>query len=456
MNFFNRFNDDKSIEIHQYQFKVKNVKNININLLDGIFEHAIIMVKDPHNIVRILFSFKSRFRSRFLSTEEIHTTNGAISGPILDGIWTLTIIKPSKRVKGKYQIEIRFDREITLNDSNQYLTLKNNFYNETSNVPNNSWVNTELHSHSYYSDGRVSLDEIKETINHKIDLYALTDHTMFTTKFPSGNYLFLPGSELTFDNEFHYNLYGCKELIDFTKYFEGKKTITEVLEHCFKDLSKKYLLSINHPFAAEITRHHHFNIKYFNLLEVINAPYAIDEFIDNEKAIRFFDYLWNHGYQLFGVGGSDAHKKNFHNTYPVGIPLTKLFLPESNISSALNSLKNGRVYLLNQVNARAKYEKNGKEVLPGSKNIESITCKGYSQELLTWRVIIDGKCIDQQITKNYNKVYQIKAGSYLRLEARKKGEIAVFVNPISNHLKVNEHDADIADLLSDFEKNELR
>lgn len=454
MNFFNQFDDTQALEIHQYQFKVHDVKNINVNLLDGIFEHAFILLKDPSNQVRILFSFKSRFRSRFLSTKEVNTTNGALAGPIPDGIWTLTVIKPSLRVKGKYQIEIRFDQELTLTDSNKYLTLNHDFQNETVQIPEQTWITAELHSHSYYSDGRVSLNEIKEAIDHKIDLYALTDHSMVTTKFPAGDYLFLPGSELTFDNEFHYNLFGCNELIDFTKYFAGKNTITEVLENCFKDLSQKYLLSINHPFAAEVTRRHHFNIKYFQLLEVINAPYAIDEFIDNEKAIRFFDFLWQQGYELFGVGGSDAHKKNYHHTYPVGIPTTKLFLPKANISAALDSLRHGHVYLLNQVTARAKYENNGQEVLPGSKNIESIVCRGESKDPLDWRIIVNGHCVYQQRTKNFKKSWKIEANSYLRLEARKDEQIAVFVNPITNQHQINDNDADIAQLLKSFESTE--
>ncbi|WP_182437982.1 CehA/McbA family metallohydrolase [Bombilactobacillus bombi] len=456
MNIIKKFDDNKEIEIHQFNFRVKKAKSIEIDLLDGIFEHALIIVKDPTNKVRILFSFKSRLRQRFLAETDAHTTNGGISGPIMDGIWTLIVIKPSLRVTGKYQIEVRFDRSITELDENNYFSPINKLSQINLTHYNNSWLSAELHSHSYYSDGRVSMLDIYNAIGKRFNVYSLTDHSMVTTKFPKGDYIFLPGTELTFDNEYHYNLYGYNNLIDFTKYFKSESNINSVLEKCFSDLSKNNLLSINHIFAPDMGRQHNFNIKYFRLLEIINAPYSIDDNVDNEKAIRLFDFLWNKGYNLYAIGGSDAHKKSYHGVYPIGIPMNKIFVKDGNTNGVLNALKKGNIYILNNVEATAKYCQDNKEILPGSECKGWVSAIGSSNKVLEWRLIESGNCIYKENTKNFNYKFKISKGSYIRLEARDREKTVVFVNPLTNQHENNNQDAYIMDLLKEFESVDIK
>ena len=42
-------------------------------------------------------------------------------------------------------------------------------------------------------------------------------------------------------------------------------------------------------------------------LEIINDPTYPDAAHANDKAVHFLDELWNDGYRIYGVGGSDSH-----------------------------------------------------------------------------------------------------------------------------------------------------
>lgn len=454
LNFAGKFDDTKEIEIHKYVFQVQNAESIEVNLLEGIFEHAPIIVKDPVGKVRVLFNFKARLRQRFVSRDEEHTTNGAVAGPLQNGDWTIIVVKPSLRVKGKYQLEVRTDRVITQIDEDDYFSPVDCLNEYRLDKPENSWLKAELHAHSYYSDGRVSLEEIKESIENRLDVYSLTDHSLVTTKFPKGKYLVIPGCELTFDNEYHYNVYGLTDLIDYSKFFEGEAHIDSALDKCFSELSKNNLLSINHIFAEDLSRKHNFDIRYFSFLEVINAPYSVTDVIDNDKAVRLFDFLWKKGYNLFGLGGSDAHKNNYDGRYPAGMPLTKVFVRQPSAKGVLDAMQLGNLYMADRVNVEAGYRYKDEELLPGSECPDEFKAFGNSDELLEWRLIQDGECIKRELTTHFEAFCQLNKGSYLRLEARMDGEIKVFVNPIVNHHIDNKQPALMLDLLKEFDSVE--
>ncbi|MDF7637999.1 CehA/McbA family metallohydrolase [Lactobacillus sp. ESL0791] len=451
MLFFHTFIDQKEVEVLKYQFVISGQKVLQLNIIDGCFEHAPIIIRDPHGQIRGLYSLKTRIKSHFIGPTWKETTNGGLPGPFPKGIWSLEILKPSLRVTGKIQLEIRFDRQI--NDQEEtFAVLSQNFTQETPGKT--GWLTAELHCHSYYSDGRVNLADISNwATQRQLDLVALTDHSVVTTKFPKINQLFLPGTELTLDNEVHYNVYGLNKFIDYPKYFDNHQTKNENINAMFADLKKaKYLLSINHPFADGMTLQHDFDIRNFNLLEVINsAPYATEDIIDNKKAIRFFDFLWQEGHYLFGIGGSDAHKNSYQQEYPMAIPQNKIYVEQRSIAAVLESMRHGHVIVASNYQAKISLmDERGQTVLPGSEYNGLVHFQALGERPVTWHVIKNGQCIYETLADKCEYTAKVAAGDYIRFDAFAGQIPVVFVNPLYSQLKVNPQLNFFQELLAQF------
>lgn len=284
------------------------------------------------------------------------------------------------------------------------------------------------------------------------------DHSIITTQFLKGSYLIIPGTEITLDNEVHYNAYGMTKLVDFTTYFREGRTKQEILEALFSDLDKKNVhLSINHPFAEGMTLQHDFNLTYFTFLEVMNAPYSVEDFIDNEKAIRFFDYLWNSGHYVVGIGGSDAHKKNHHNNYPVGIPKNKIAVKDSSINGILTSMKQGHVLILDEIEAEIEFRNEHNElVLPGSEVVGPVTIKAQANEELDWRIIDNGHCTREITGRKLEDVIKIEKNHFVRIEGKKADKTVFFVNPLVNQLESKPPIHSFSQLLKEFNENDQK
>lgn len=452
MIFFHRFDDQKEIETLKFYFEVADQTSIQLNILDGCFEHAPIIIRDPKGQVRGLYTLKTRIKSHFIGSTWEQTTNGGIAGKILPGVWTLEVLKPSFRVTDRIQLEIRLDRSISDREA-AFPVLDQDF---TAQLPgtNKDWLSAELHCHSYYSDGRVSLADVLQAARSKdLDALALMDHSVITTKCPQTSQLIIPGTEVTMDNEVHYNIYGIRGMIDYMKYFEEGQAKNHCLNEMFSDLHEKgYLLSVNHPFADGMTLQHDFDLRNFNFLEVINAPYSTEDFIDNKKAIRFFDFLWQQGHYLFGIGGSDAHKKNYHDKYPIALPLNKIHAEEKSIAGILKSMKAGRVMVENDFNAQVVIEdETGRELLPGTEVAGTIYYKAQGDREVHWHLVKNGQCVFETFGVQCDFTTELSEGDYVRLDAFEGDTPLLFVDPLFYHLAEKRKLNSFQQLLAEFE-----
>lgn len=163
MIFSGEFDDTKEIDIFNYIFPVEEAISLNLMIHEGPFEHVLIVLKDPVNEVRGMLTFKTRIKSHFVGSNLEHTTNGLIPGVIQKGNWTLTIIKPSKLAKGKFQVELTTAQEIRQLNANRLFPVLNVPRTEGNRYSSPHWLTGELHTHSYFSDGRVSFYDMKET-----------------------------------------------------------------------------------------------------------------------------------------------------------------------------------------------------------------------------------------------------------------------------------------------------
>lgn len=454
MIFLNICNDGKDIEVFQHSFDVKDAQSIQLVIMDGCFEHAPIILRDPDGRVRGLFTLKTRIKTHYIGETKAHTSNGGISGELPNGTWMVEVLKPSLRVTGRIQLEIRQDQQLTKLNADDYLEVLAQDFDKVSVAQQPKWLRAELHTHSYYSDGRVNFEDIQEEIRLKqLDVVAMMDHSVVTTQFLKGDNLLIPGTEITLDNEVHYNVYGLKESIGYTDYFNEEKSKNQSLDDLFEGLKAKgYLLSINHPFADGMSLQHDFDIRRFNFVEVINAPYSVDDFIDNEKAIRFFDYLWSEGHLVFGIGGSDAHKKNYHERYPIGIPTNRIYCEAPSINNVLTSMANGSVYLEYECPCEVFIQNaQGEDILPGSEQTGELTFKAQSADVVTWQLVKDGQVIANQEGHSCEFKAELPENSYLRLEAMKDNQHVLFVNPIHNQLNRKQTVTSFAELIRQFE-----
>jgi hypothetical protein len=442
---------ENRIEIFNYNFQIeKNINEISIELISKTFEHFFLIIKDPTNKIRALFTYKTRIKKYILSENINLYSNSTLSTPIIHGKWNITLIKPYN-IKGKFLIQI------CPTERQKYFNLKNNFIqiNNLNKIYNNDakWYKGDLHIHSYYSDGRKSLEDIEKlSTENKLDYIAITDHNIISNlQSKNSKILNILSTELTFDNEGHINIYGLKKFIDYSKYFyennysHKNKIINQILDNCSK---KSSLISINHCFHPGCTFNHDISLKNINFLEVINSPKEDIEFDYNEKCIKFLDFLWKKKYLIYGIGGSDFHNSHF------GSSINYIYAKYLSENSLLNSMKNGNIYisLIGDIEFSI-IDNKGNNILPGNFVKGNIKYKISSNKKLIWNLIKNGNIL--KTIKDTNSIFniEIKKNDFIRVEGRElfTNKIKVFINPIHYIKNTNERNS-WKKLIKEFEQ----
>lgn len=419
-------------EVQSATFKVQHATCIDICLLDGPFEHLFLVVKDPEQQVRALLTWKTRTKHFTISELAESGSNNTLAGKILLGSWTITFIRPAWHT-GAVELEVILrDAPPSVITPDELSVLSQ----QSDSVLHHAeqWYRGDLHCHSDYSDGRVSLSDICNSAEHSaFDYLAVTDHSVITTRLPHRSCLVLPATEITFDNEVHYNAYGLNQLIDYGHYF-SRRDISKntILTNLFHDLSHEgVLISINHPFSLGMTLQHDFDMRDIQLYEVINAPHLAGHPIDNDKAIRFYDFLWNQGFRLTATGGSDAHKPDGNGVYPLGKPTTSIFSRALSINGLMAGLRAGRTIISNEVDCQLHIQQGSRAVYPGDEVTGEVNFSAScSLHALCWRLMKNGNCLVEINAQTFTHTISLQKGDVIRLEARKGNEIVFFMTPI--------------------------
>ncbi|MBV7407045.1 CehA/McbA family metallohydrolase [Enterobacter sp. ENT03] len=418
-------------EVFTTVIPLHDAKGIDITLQAGPFEHFFLIVKDPQHRMRALLTWKTRIKQYQIRETFADGSNNTLPGKIMAGEWSFTVVKPG-RLCGEIAYDIHCCGEVKENAQPEAVAVLDKPWNDVVN-PRSGWYRGDLHAHSEYSDGRVSLQHIsRRAIEQHLDFLALTDHSIVTTHFPAGAPLVLPATELTFDNDVHYNVFGLRHFIDYGHYFTHAKNKNEALTALHRDLAASgALIAINHPFSSGMSLAHDFDLRAIHLLEVINAPHLADQPIDNEKAIRFFDFLWLNGHRLTAVGGSDAHKENSGGIYPLGQPITQIYCAGLSIRNLLTGLKGGQTVVDNGVNIQLTLRQALNVILPGSEVSGSVEFDAQGTDpALTWRLMRNGQCINQHTGRHFTFSVNLEPGNYCRLEARLNEQTVFFTNPV--------------------------
>ncbi len=444
------FNDAIS-QVDHYEFEVNGNKSVHFTLLEGEFQHFFVVVKNPCGKVCAVLSYKTRVKTYCLTNCCSTCSNNMFATELIDGLWSIDVVRTCP-IKNGYKLSIEFDLGTLIEEGvNPYAIDNAHIYNLRC-----GWYKGDLHLHSFYTDGRISLEEIDEAcVSKKMDFIAMTEHSTFTTKYPKCDYPIIPATEITWDDYGHYNCFGLKGPIDYSIFIANTKTKNDALNMMFQYLSKQgAVLSINHPFPYGWLLKHNYDIQSFSNIEVINAPHLFPKEIDNDKAIRFFDYLWNNNILLFAVGGSDAHKHNYFSTYPVGLPTTKLYCNGLSIDHMLSAIKHGNSYIeyLTEFEINMYKKDDSKSiVLPGSYVNGNVTINARCLKKVKWQLIKNGNMLFECEGNSFRSDVEIKENDYYRLQAFLENEIVFFANPIHCKERIEESMM-FQEILNKFEK----
>lgn len=215
------------------------------------------------------------------------------------------------------------------------------------------------------------------------------------------------------------------------------------------------MVCINHPFTYFWNINHHLIVDSRMVIEVINSPFLLQQEVDNDKAINFFDFLWQRKITMTAVGGSDAHKLNYNDKYPVGVPKNHFYLEYLSVNQLLDAIRKGRGYISVNVDVSFSFKANNQEILPGDYHLGIFDFEAQSKLKLNWEIILNGKIINRVNDFKVSGQVELLKDNYWRLQARNlKGEIVLFINPI-HAISTNTNKYSLLTLLSEFEKEQV-
>lgn len=332
--------------------------NITLEVEDAYALMAYVIVLDEKKRVRMQKLAGYGEKTLMIGEDSLSTSLGGYPGPILEGKWTLMLCIFTEYVEQflkdrTFSFKIHISDELypikeAIGEINWTNYSNNNYigsndmldrYNEFRNGENNDtkenkinksltldsydfgeikqvekrWYKGDFHTHTRLSDGKETVaNAMVKANNMDMDFYVPTEHNVLHTGFVDTNICILPGVEIT-TRKGHFNLFGLhktpEKLLELLGHMDDGTVTEQLVDNIMKEARQYgWIISINHPFL-HIWKWEYDNtpLAFIQTLEIINDPtypYAKDS---NDKAIEFLDFLWQDGYQIYGVGGSDSH-----------------------------------------------------------------------------------------------------------------------------------------------------
>lgn len=328
------------------------------------------------------------------------------------------------------------------------------------------WYKGDFHTHTRLSDGKETVENaMKKAVYMGMDYYVPTEHNAIHTGWIDTDVMVVPGIEITTEDG-HCNLFGIdrmpKYLPKILADMGGERTQEYVLRTVEEARERGWIVSINHPFLHIWQwRHKNLKLREVDCIEIVNDPtyeYAKEA---NRKAIRLLDWLWQDGYRIWGVGGSDSHNL-IDERYPgatepsiAGDPGTYVHMDGMSPEKLLGEVKRGHVYVSRYCTLDIWIEaEGGKTYLPG----DEIFCDGKTEVAYRFRIHGLGSVpvvykvesrVRSRVEVVCEEISNVKTGSevvyagetkvimgddnwqWMRLEIRdESGDFLAYVNPI--------------------------
>lgn len=414
MNFNNESNKD--CFKRDFKFQTKNVISVEKFNMDKDFTYLnlklssccdknpviYLMLIDPGNVLRIQYRSINSKNNLIVGIESDKCSIGTYPGIINNGEWKLMIISLEKNKENReYTVSIEAADElidedidklgediwVDYNKENESLLSLSSYDWDKSFCKESRWYKGDFHTHTILSDGKMNdklyLDTAKEM---KMDFAVATEHNIVPTGWKKDDdILVIPGTEITmFDG--HFNILGVRKFplnlnLESIINTYNEKSLHEMQESIVKEIvcnnrDEKALYSVNHM-VLEFWKWKFLNVRLdkFDTMEICNDPTYYLGPESNDKVIKMLDVLWNDGYRIYGIGGSDAHilpTEKYDNSSErsiIGDPGTFVYCSELTPNNIIDSVRHGHVYvsrgIILDINIVVTSNDNTKSYLPG-------------------------------------------------------------------------------------------
>ncbi|WP_234121575.1 CehA/McbA family metallohydrolase [Clostridium hydrogenum] len=457
-NIENSFNIDKEY----------NWMKLNIKLSKAAWVQ--ILLWDSNNVLRLQYLYGKSPQNIVISDNEKFCSSSVVPGIINEGKWKLKVISANIDEENEYSIDVSLgNEELFLErdfepmgkswvkyDRNMELII--NDYNEEAKCKLKKWYKGDFHTHTNVSDGKLSPSELMEVAKKQnLDFFVITDHNIIQTGFPESEVLVIPGIEIT-SFKGHFNALGAKKWVDFTR--EGAMTTEGGMNGLLSEFKASgALCSMNHPALTPWAwLYKDTLLSNFTTVEVLNDPtFKGNAPKATEAALKLWNTMWNDGYKIWGIGGSDAHNlptETYENSKMpsiIGDPATFVLADSLRAEDIMEAVKGGRVYVSRGLTLKIDIEVCGSNFCPGSDmtklvSTEEKTIKykltimeGDSNCEVLWikdgTVQHKGKLV-KNIVSEYEFSWKGEEYSWFRFEIRDcYGNLLAFANPIYKGFK---------------------
>ncbi len=421
-----------------------------------------IIAEDPEGKIRL---------QRFLSFGELkmgisnrpeETSPGAVMGEIQAGVWKFTLVFFTDQ-NIRFELKISEESEIlpeTLTGGSwvdKDLVLSKERYSfQKMYQSENRWYKGDFHTHTRLSDGKETLEGVmKKAVDMKMDFYTPTEHNVIHTGWCKTPLLILPGIEITTEKG-HMNLIGItkmpekvKNLVTTTDENEIENYMQQTIEEGTRN---GWITSINHPFLTVWKWNYGVTqLSSIDCLEIINDPTYPYAAKANEKALNFWNELWNDGHKIWGIGGSDSHnliEERYEGADHPSIaadPATFVFCNGLSPENLVKGVKNGNICVSRFCRIEPEIIIDGKPYFPGDEIPKTTKEIQYSAYVLETQmepevsIIVDGEKKNVEIKQIGQESYKVETNvciqtedwHWIRLEVRsKEQQLLGFTNPI--------------------------
>ena len=452
---------------------------IKVNLSQSI--PATIMLYNPADIYigEVSFQYNNFIKSIYFSKEK--TTINGMKHNLLAGTYRLVIIRHEEESETEeIEMKVIVEKNQKKLISSDYLQVipwfqDNRLQLNYDHVQRKEarYYRGDFHGHSIYSDGENTPEEVKGLVkSQKLDFIALTEHNKVAFGYKDLGCLVIPSFELTFPCG-HVNIHGIDTANTLNK-GEISKDLSVMFEKIIDSFTEKANISINHMFMEPWQfSHQRLSTEKINTMEVLCDPTYSTAPKANNKAIAFLDDLWNKGYKIYGIGGSDSHNK-YDNHYPnsplpsvYGDPSTYVFCSGLSVNNVIAGIQKGNCYITRFV--EMDIEIMDGEALPGEEIHEGFSKIGYRVCITNFndenvapryigKFILNGSVIKEKSLTKENPIIDIKINSpqeywWLRFGLYDQaGNVVAYINPIyGDPIKTEERK--IENLIKEFNKN---
>ena len=425
-----------------------------------------ILIWDPNQTLRAQSLAINEPKTIMISTSWKDTSFGAVTGKLVSGTWSIEILSNPTSENRHYTIEYMGGFGRKNENSVEGITwskdgmakgfLLNDYQKDQVFNSETRWYKGDFHTHTTESDGKMTpFYGMAQARKMNLDFFVATDHNILPTKWLEDEIMVIPGVEIT-SSKGHFNALGLTKWIDWRpSCADGGMETEEGMNRIIREVkTADAIVSINHPMLKPWEWQYRTTLLAdIDVIEIWNDPTYKDNPEATEQALLLWNTLWNDGYRMYGIGGSDSHllpTESYEEDGPpsvIGDPATFVYCEGLTASSLLNGVRRGRAYVSRGPEFIINIFVDGVSYLPGSNLTD---CFDEKDEVEVWYEIMpmktpanatlhwiqdgqsvkDIKIAEGKIIQNQFKLKKSEV-SWIRFEIRSEdGKLLSFVNPI--------------------------